>query len=123
MSRTTTTAARPRVAFQLAVVAGTVHGAVVSGEAADGTVLCSFDVLVAGGDGRTLVPVTCRDLPDVTPGEGEEVAVRGRVEKRFHRAGGRIVARTTLEADEVLVAPTRRALGRLVERARADLEV
>lgn len=114
--------ARPRSAFQLAVAVGTVHGAVVSGESADGSLLCSFDILVTGDDGRALVPVTCRDLTGAPPAEGDEVAVRGRVEKRFHRAGGRIVARTALEADEVLVDPSRRALGQLVGRVRADLD-
>lgn len=106
--------------FQFAVVSGIVHGPIVTGASHDGVPVCSFDVAVADDAGRTLVPVTWRDAPRDAWCEGAAVVVRGRVEKRFHRQGGRTVARTSLEAAEIVVAPRPAALGKLLARAGAE---
>ena len=109
---------RPIPQFQFAVASGTVHGAVVTGESHDGAPVCSFDLLVLDPDtGRSLVPVTWRGAPVAELDDGAVVVARGRIEKRFHRAGGRTVPRTSLEATELHVAPRPAVIARLVARA------
>lgn len=94
------------------------HGTVVTGESHDGSPVSSFDVLVIDPDlGRSIVPVTWRGAPCAGLETGAMVVVRGRVEKRFHRAGGRTVARTSLEATEIRVAPRAAAITGMVARA------
>jgi len=103
--------------FQCSVACGIVHGAVVFGVTQQGVSLCSFDLLVANEEGRHIVPVTLRDVEAPALDTGQLVAVRGHVTKRFSRSGAATVARCSIEAVEVLVAPRPAALRRLVERA------
>lgn len=103
--------------FQCSVACGIVHGAVVFGVSQRGVSLCSFDLLIANEQGRHIVPITLRDVETPAIDTGQLVAVRGHVTKRFSRSGGATVARCSIEAVEVLVAPRPVALRRLVERA------
>lgn len=103
--------------FQCSVACGIVHGAVVFGVSRQGVSLCSFDLLVVNEQGRHIVPVTLRDVEAPALATGDLVAVRGHVTKRFSRSGAATIARCSIEAVEVLLAPRPPALRRLVERA------
>ena len=103
--------------FQIAVVSGTIRGEVVLGRTSVGEPVCSFDLVVDDGGGRCLVPVTWRGVERPALAAGAAVAVRGRITKRFHRAGATTVARTALEAVEVAHAPRSATLQRLTDRA------
>ena len=103
--------------FQIVVASGTIRGPVVLGRSTAGEPLCSFDMRVDDGGGRCLVPVTWRGVEDPGLSAGDAVAVRGRIAKRFHRAGPATIARTSLDAVEVLRAPRATALERLQARA------
>ncbi len=98
------------------LLTGVVHGEPVTTTTRDGVELTSFDVAVTDETGRALVPVTLRGAPCPVTAD-DEIAVRGRVVKRFHRAGAATVARTSVEAVELLRSPRPAALRRLVERA------
>lgn len=104
--------------FQIVVASGTINGPVVLGRSSAGEPLCSFDLRVddAGGP-HCLVPVTWRGVEHPGLDTGDAVAVRGRIAKRFHRAGAATIARTSLDAVEVLRAPRALALERLTARA------
>jgi hypothetical protein len=71
-------------------------------ETEDGRVFTSFDLVVRGSEGRTVVPVTYEG--EVLVREGEKVAVIGAVEKRFYPSGGRLTSRTDVRAVRVTVA-------------------
>jgi hypothetical protein len=103
--------------FQIVVLAGVVHGAVVAGVTRSGEPLCSFDLAVVDDAGRSLVPLTWRNVEPPEFAEGAALVVRGRVVKRFHRAGAATVARTSVEVDEVIESPKPAAVRRLVARA------
>jgi hypothetical protein len=103
-------------ALHVVLLTGVVHGEPVTTTTRDGVELTSFDVAVTDETGRALVPVTLRGAPCPVTAD-DEIAVRGRVVKRFHRAGAATVARTSVEAVELLRSPRPAALRRLVERA------
>lgn len=103
--------------FQIVVASGTIRGPVVVGRSVAGEPLCSFDLHVDDAGGRCLVPVTWRGVENPGLDTGDAVAVRGRIAKRFHRAGAATIARTSLDAVEVLRAPRATALERLTARA------
>lgn len=105
--------------LHVVLVAGIVHGAPVERTAHDGALLTSFDLSVVDADGRSLVPVSVRGVA-VQLAEGDAVAVRGHVRKRFHRSGGATVARTSVEAVDVIDATRPAAVRRLAERALVD---
>jgi hypothetical protein len=105
-------------ALHVVLLTGVVCGDPVTSTTHDGVELTSFDVAVADEGGRTLVPVTLRGAPCPVVAD-DEVAVRGRVVKRFHRAGAVTVARTSVEAAELLRGPRPATVRRLVERALA----
>jgi hypothetical protein len=117
--------ARPAIAarrpsdqsFQIVVLSGVLHGDVVTGVTSTGEPVCSFDLQVVDESGRSLVPLTWRNVEAPVLADGAALVVRGRVVKRFHRAGPATVARTSVEVDEVLEAPSRAAVRRLVARA------
>lgn len=112
-----TTRLVPGAAFQIVILSGLVHGEVVSGVTSAGEPLCSFDLSILSDDGRCLVPLTWRNVATPSFGAGDALAVRGRVVKRFHRAGAATIARTSVEVDEVIEAPKPAAIRRLVARA------
>jgi hypothetical protein len=106
-------------ALHVVLLAGVVRGPVVERTASDGASLVSFDLAVRDLSGRSLVPVTMREA-DVALADGDPVALRGHVRKRFHRAGGATVARTSVEAVELIDASRPAAVRRLAERALVD---
>ncbi len=119
MSSRSTVAARLEsgAAFQIVILSGLVHGEVVSGVTSTGESLCSFDLAIVGEDGRCLVPLTWRNVATPSFAAGDALVVRGRVVKRFHRAGAATIARTSVEVDEAIEAPKPAAIRRMVTRA------
>jgi hypothetical protein len=103
--------------FQIVILSGLVHGEVVSGVTSTGESLCSFDLAISGDEGRCLVPLTWRNVVTPSFAAGDALVVRGRVVKRFHRAGAATIARTSVEVDEAIEAPKPAAIRRLVTRA------
>lgn len=103
--------------FQIVVASRTIRGPVVLGRSTAGEPLCSFDMRVDDGGGHCLVPVTWRGVEHPGLDTADVVAVRGRIMKRFHRVGAATIARTSLDAVEVLRAPRPTALERLTARA------
>ena len=103
--------------FQIVVLSGTVHGVIVSGVTSTGESLCSFDLAVFDDNRRCLVPLTWRNVETPLFAAGDSLLVRGRVVKRFHRAGATTVARTSVEVDEVIESPKPAAIRRLVARS------
>ena len=93
--------------FQIVVLSGTVHGVIVSGVTSTGESLCSFDLAVFDDNRRCLVPLTWRNVETPLFAAGDSLLVRGRVVKRFHRAGATTVARTSVEVDEVIAEACR----------------
>src|SRR5690606_34721390 len=88
-----------------------------------GSVLHTFEVTVREeGQPTTSVPVVLLDgrPPDI--GEGDRVAVVGRVRRRFFRAGGATVSRTEVVADEVALVRRRSTVARLVRAAVARMD-
>lgn len=78
-------------------------------------------------DGRhaTSVPVALWDPPDTVEafGEGDEVTVVGRVERRFFRTGdGRTASRVEVVASTVVSTRDRRRSGAVLRRARQALD-
>ncbi len=107
----------PATSFQIVVLSGVVHGSVVAGVTHSGEPLCSFDLAVIDDRGRSLVPLTWRNVELPSFEAGDPLVVRGRVVKRFHRAGAATVARTSVEVDEVLEAPKPAAVRRMISRS------
>ena len=87
-----------------------------------GDELCSFEITVGEGAARERVPVTWPDPPLDLPTLGDEVAVRGRVRKRFLRSAAGVRPRTDVVAERVVLVRRRRQLQRLLAEASAALE-
>lgn len=115
----TPTAGPAAPSLHVVLLAGVVRGPLVERVTHDGVALTSFDLAVVDLGGRSLVPVTVRDAA-VAFADGDLVAVRGHVRKRFHRAGGATVARTSVEAVELIDATRPSTVRRLAERALVD---
>ena len=107
----------PSSSFQIVVLSGIVHGVIVAGVTSTGEPLCSFDLAVVDDNGRCLVPLTWRNVETPSFAAGDALVVRGRVVKRFHRAGAATVARTSVEVDEVIDSPKPAAIRKLVARS------
>jgi single-strand DNA-binding protein len=117
---------QPAPGANVCVVTGTLVRAPELRTLASGALVASLEVRVpAPAGGTALVPVAC---PDPRPAvaalaAGAEVAVRGRVHRRFFRAGGRTQSRTEVVADAIVPLRQRARARRLLADAVAALDV
>ncbi|HET9731876.1 MAG TPA: single-stranded DNA-binding protein [Acidimicrobiales bacterium] len=88
-----------------------------------GARLMTLQVTVDGPTGAETVPIVCFDPPAAVSGLdiGETVAIRGRVRRRFFRAGGATQSRTEVVADAVIPARRRTAVESLLTEAAVRL--
>lgn len=91
--------------MNVAIVQGRVKGDPDRRSAQDGTLLLSFDVVVAVADGpNQQVPVTWAGPGGRAPtvDAGMTVTVVGKVLRRFYRSGGQTLSRTDVRAERVV---------------------
>jgi hypothetical protein len=85
----------------------------------DGGRVAGFDLVIDGASGRERVPVSFTDPPawvaDVGP--DDDIAVRGRVRKRFVRAGASSRPFTDVVVEHAVRGGRRRQIDQLVARA------
>ncbi len=110
-------------ALDLVVVCGHLSSAPTMRELPSGDQMHTYEVTVREPD-RTAssVPVVmfAGRAPSVV--EGDQVAVIGRVRRRFFRAGGTTASRTEVVADEVVAVRRRRDLERVLRAATRRLD-
>ncbi|MGV3759153.1 MAG: single-stranded DNA-binding protein [Actinomycetota bacterium] len=114
----------PAPGANVCVVTGTLARPLEVRTLASGQVLASLELRVPSPSGPAeLVPVACpAPAPAVVALEpGTEVAVRGRVQRRFFRAGGRTQSRTELVAEAVVPLRQRARVRRLLSDAAAAI--
>jgi single-strand DNA-binding protein len=112
--------------MNVAVVRGTLSRAPEVRALPSGDEVASLEVTVAPHDAQTKaesVPVSVADPPEwlrnLDP--GDEVAVLGRIRRRFFKAGPTTQSRTELVAERVVRAGQRRRVDALVTAAEARL--
>ena len=93
---------------------------------ASGAVLANLEVRVPGAPGASeVVPVACldpgRSVLALAP--GVDVIVRGRVRRRFFRAGGRTQSRTEVVADAIVPLRQATRARRVLADAAAQLDL
>ncbi len=110
--------------MNIAIVQGRVKGEPDRRSSQDGTLLLSFDVVVAVIDGpNQQVPVTWAGPDGRAPavGDGMAVTVVGHVLRRFYRRGGQTFSRTDVRASKVVRGVGTRA-STAIETALSELE-
>jgi hypothetical protein len=80
-----------------------------------------FDVTTVVADASITVPVSWPHEGPNLIAQGDTVVVAGVVRRRFFRSAGRTISRTEVEADTVIMASDKRAVGRLITKATAGL--
>lgn len=91
--------------MNVAIVQGRVRNEPDRRSAQDGSLLLSFDVVVAADEGPSQqVPVTWAGPVGNAPtvAEGMVVTVVGHVLRRFYRSGGQTLSRTDIRAEKVV---------------------
>lgn len=88
-----------------------------------GDVVWSYEVTTRHVDGTTAtVPVVLGDARPISGAvAGDEVAVLGRVRRRFFRAGGATASRTEVVAERLANGRRRRSVEALVDQAASRL--
>ncbi len=107
--------------MNVVVLRGTLSRAPEERELPSGDRLVGYEVTVrSGGAARAeSVPVVWHDPPAAALelGEGAEIAVLGRVRRRFFRAGGSTQSRTEVVAERVVPAGNARRVATLMRSA------
>lgn len=114
---------RPLPSANVCVVVGTLRRTPEVRALRSGEVVAELEVRVEQPDAVETVPVTVSDPPASVLGlpPGAPVVVRGRVRRRFFRAGGTTQSRTEVVAAQIEHATRRARVRRLLDGARADL--
>lgn len=109
----------------LVLLAGRITADPVVTELPSGSVIYSWSVNVACGDGpATSVPVVAFDPQRSAraTGAGAEVVVTGQVRRRFFRSAGGTQSRTEVVASRIVAAARARSVSSSVTVARATLD-
>ncbi|MFP5257328.1 MAG: hypothetical protein ACLGI8_15940 [Acidimicrobiia bacterium] len=115
---------RPSPGANVCVVTGTLVHPPELRTLASGRTLANLEVRVATpGSPAETVPVACEDPGPavVALAPGAELAVRGRVRRRFFRAGGRTQSRTEVLAEAIVPLRQATRARRLLAEAAARL--
>lgn len=91
--------------MNVAIVQGRVRGEPDRRSAQDGSLLLSFDIVVAAAEGPSQqVPVTWAGPVGNAPtvDDGMVITVVGHVLRRFYRSGGQTLSRTDVRAEKVV---------------------
>jgi single-strand DNA-binding protein len=109
--------------MNLVILRGILSSDPVKRELPSGSVLWTLEVTTRLPDESGVsVPVVCVDpRRPVTHREGDEVAVRGVVRRRFYRSGAGVQSRTEVVADRIASGRRVRDVTRLMNEASDDL--
>ena len=110
--------------MNVVILRGTLSRPPTTRDLPSGDQLVAFEVTTRPAEGPAeSVPVTWLDAPRrvLSLPAGAEVAVTGRVRRRFFRAGNATASRTEVVADAVVPVTQRARVARAVERALAPV--
>lgn len=109
--------------YNVVILRGTVRAAPTHRVLPSGATVHELDVRVVVDDAASIVPVSSFAAGDAVASlePGAEVVVVGSVRRRFFRSGDATVGRTDVVAEQVIPARRRRAVGRALAGALAQI--